>query len=200
VGATRPEQAPRATAGCSPAQMPALNTLIVLAWLLFSGYWFVSALGAKHGRRAARARAPALAIAVAGFLAVRLLSSGSLAVHSPVLQAAGVILLGCGLGVAVWARVCLGRNWGMPMTQKDEPELVTSGPYRKVRHPIYSGILLAVLGTSLATSLYGLLALVVLGAYFIYSARVEEGQLTSSFPTTYPRYRTRTKMLIPFVL
>ena len=48
-----------------------------------------------------------------------------------------------GLGFAIWARVHIGRNWGTPMTQRDDPELVTSGPYRFVRHPIYSGILVA---------------------------------------------------------
>jgi protein-S-isoprenylcysteine O-methyltransferase Ste14 len=86
------------------------------------------------------------------------------------------------------------------MTQKDDPDLVTSGPYRRVRHPIYSGILLALLGTALATNLYWLIALGVLGVYFVYSAKVEERLLTASFPSTYPSYRTKTKMLIPFVL
>jgi protein-S-isoprenylcysteine O-methyltransferase Ste14 len=88
----------------------------------------------------------------------------------------------------------------MPMTQKDEPELVTSGPYGLVRHPIYSGILLAVLGTSLATDLYWLIAFAAMAAYFVYSSKVEERLLTAAFPATYPSYRTKTKMLIPFVL
>jgi protein-S-isoprenylcysteine O-methyltransferase Ste14 len=48
----------------------------------------------------------------------------------------GLALFSAGLGFAIWARVRLGRNWGIPMTQKDEPELVTSGPYHLVRHPI----------------------------------------------------------------
>lgn len=86
------------------------------------------------------------------------------------------------------------------MTQKDEPELVTLGPYRFVRHPIYSGILLAILGTALATNIYWLVALGVMGIYFVYSARVEERMLTTSFPAAYPSYRAKTKMLIPFVL
>jgi protein-S-isoprenylcysteine O-methyltransferase Ste14 len=86
------------------------------------------------------------------------------------------------------------------MTQKKEPELVTSGPYHRVRHPIYSGILLAMLGTSLATNIYWLIAFGVVGLYFIYSARVEERLLSTSFPTTYPSYRAKTKMLVPFVL
>jgi protein-S-isoprenylcysteine O-methyltransferase Ste14 len=136
---------------------------------------------------------------VVGFLLLRTFSGNGLAVHSLISQVVGAILVFAGLGLAVWARVHLGRNWGMPMTEKDEPELVTSGPYRLVRHPIYSGILLAVLGTALANNLYWLIAFAVILVYFIYSAKVEEGIMTRSFPSTYPRYRTHTKMLIPFV-
>jgi protein-S-isoprenylcysteine O-methyltransferase Ste14 len=69
-----------------------------------------------------------------------------------------------------------------------------------VRHPIYSGLLLAVFGTALATNLIGLLITAVVGAYFYYSATVEERNLVAAFPAAYPAYRTTTKMLIPFVL
>ena len=77
-------------------------------------------------------------------------------VHSdPWRAAVGLALFVLGLAFAVWARVHIGRNWGTPMTQKNEPELVTSGPYRFVRHPIYSGILLGGLGTAIALSWSG---------------------------------------------
>jgi hypothetical protein len=79
-----------------------------------------------------------------------------------------------GIALAVSSRVQLGRNWGRPMTQKAEPELVTSGPYRFVRHPIYSGLLAALLGTALVTNLIGLIIVAILGAYFYYCASVEE--------------------------
>jgi Phospholipid methyltransferase len=82
---------------------------------------------------------------------------GSLAVDSPVLGAIGAVVFASGIALAIWARVQLGQNWGMPMTQKAEPELVTSGPYRFVRHPIYSGLLAALLGTALVTNLIGLI-------------------------------------------
>jgi protein-S-isoprenylcysteine O-methyltransferase Ste14 len=88
----------------------------------------------------------------------------------------------------------------MPMTQKAEPELVTSGPYRLVRHPIYSGLLMAILGTALATNVSGLVLVAAIGAYFYYSASVEEKNLTATFPDAYPAYMSRTKMIIPFVL
>jgi protein-S-isoprenylcysteine O-methyltransferase Ste14 len=180
--------------------MSALRTSILIVWVVFWIYWLVSALGAKQGSRTRRTRPVSLLIIIIGFLTFRIFRPNSLAVHSPILQVVGVISVLSGLGVAVWARVCLGRNWGMPMTQKDEPELVTSGPYQLVRHPIYSGILLAVLGTALCINIYWLLVLGLIGIYFVYSARVEEGLLASSFPTTYPSYTAKTKMLIPFVL
>ena len=133
-------------------------------------------------------------------MAIRQLRGSSLAVHSPVLAAVGAVVFLSGLGLALWARVHLGRNWGMPMTERAEPELVTSGPYRFVRHPIYSGILLGMLGTAMATDLYFLVAFGIALAYFSYSATVEERLLSASFPDAYPRYRAHTKMLIPYVL
>ena len=86
------------------------------------------------------------------------------------------------------------------MTQKDEPELVTSGPYRLVRHPIYSGILLATVGTAVALSWLWLTVVALAAIYFIYSATVEERYLAEQFPEDYPAYRRSTKMLVPFVL
>ena len=189
-----------ARAGAYSGGMSALKTSILVVWVLFWIYWLISAAGAKEGSRTMRTRPPGLLIVVLALALLHVFRAGSLAVHNPILQAVGAILFVSGLGLAVWARIYLGRNWGMPMTQKDEPELVTSGPYSYVRHPIYSGILLAVLGTSLATEIYWLISLVVMGTYFIYSARVEEKIMTASFPATYPSYRTRTKMLIPFLL
>ncbi len=180
--------------------MSALNVAIAVVWAVFWLYWLASAIGVKQGTRAWRARPVAVIIVVLAAVVVRLLKPSSVSVHSSVLEAAGVILLLTGLGLAVWARLQLGRNWGPPMTKKDEPELVTSGPYRFVRHPIYSGILLGVLGTALATNIAWLVVFAVIGAYFFYSAWTEEKLMTAAFPAAYPTYRARTKMLIPFVL
>jgi protein-S-isoprenylcysteine O-methyltransferase Ste14 len=180
--------------------MHALKTAIAVAWIVFWVYWLASAFGVKQGR-ASRRRIPLNGLsALAVILLLRVFHGGSLAVTSPVLAAVGTVVFACGIALAVWARVHLGRNWGMPMTQKAEPELVTSGPYRFVRHPIYSGLLAALLGTALATNLIGLIIVVVLGGYFYYSASVEERNLIATFPTAYPAYRSSTKMLVPFVL
>jgi protein-S-isoprenylcysteine O-methyltransferase Ste14 len=111
----------------------------------------------------------------------------------------GLMLFALGLGVAIWARLHIGPNWGTPMTQKDEPELVTSGPYHVVRHPIYSGILVAGVGTAVALSWRWLTAVALAGVYFLYSATVEERYMTEQFPDSYPAYKRSTKMLVPFV-
>ena len=88
---------------------------------------------------------------------------------------------------------------GFPDVEKGEPELVTSGPYRLVRHPIYSGILLAGVGTAVALSWMWMIAMVLAGVYFIYSATVEERYLTEQIPDTYSMYKRSTKMLVPFI-
>lgn len=86
------------------------------------------------------------------------------------------------------------------MSQRAEPELVTSGPYRLVRHPIYTGLLVAMLGTALVNSLFGLIVVALLAGYFYYCGTVEERNLAVTFPAAYPEYKSRTKMLIPYLL
>jgi protein-S-isoprenylcysteine O-methyltransferase Ste14 len=176
-----------------------VTTVVFSVWAAFWIYWLIAAVAAKQSVRTGRFRPPGLLL-IAALVLIRVFHTGTLAVHSPVLKVIGLILFASGLALAIWARIYLGRNWGMPMTQRAEPELVTSGPYRFVRHPIYSGLLLALLGTALATNLYFLVALAIVTVYFIYSATVEERTMTTTFPADYPSYKAHTKMLIPFVL
>jgi protein-S-isoprenylcysteine O-methyltransferase Ste14 len=181
--------------------MSALKTVVVITWIVFWVYWLLSAFAAKERLRTGGRLSPLRAVtAIAVIVLFRAFRGGDLAVHSVVLEIVGATIFAAGLALAVWARVHIGRNWGMPTTQKVEPELVTSGPYRFVRHPIYTGLLFALLGTTLLTSLLGLLVVAILAAYFVHSATVEERNLTATFPAAYPAYKTRTKMLIPFVM
>jgi len=180
--------------------MHPLKLAIGCAWLVFWIYWIASAAASKQSVPSGwRTRLTGVS-AVGVFLIAGVLRDGSLAVHSVVLAATGALLFACGIALAVWARLHLGRNWGMPMTQRAEPELVTSGPYRFVRHPIYTGLLTAMLGTALVDNLLGLIVVAVLVAYFYYCGIVEERNLTATFPKAYPEYASRTKMLIPFLL
>jgi protein-S-isoprenylcysteine O-methyltransferase Ste14 len=189
----------------------AINIWLIGAfWLVFAGYWAVSAFGAKRniGVRAAwRQRAIRLSLIVLILIAVRTPAVRHalqmMQVHmadSMVMASIGVAMCAAGIAFAIWARTCLGRNWGMPMSRKENPELITTGPYAFVRHPIYSGMLLAMLGSAFGLNVAWALALILFGAYFIYSARREEALLTQQFPQQYPAYVKRTKMLVPFVL
>jgi protein-S-isoprenylcysteine O-methyltransferase Ste14 len=180
--------------------MNTLKIAVSVGWILFWAYWLVSARAAKQGIGVGRGIPRRAGIAVALILLLRVLHDGALAVHSTVLETIGAVIFASGIALAVWARVNLGRNWGMPMTRKPEPELITSGPYRLIRHPIYTGILTALLGTVLVTNLIGLILVAIVGVYFYRSASVEEQNLTETFSTAYPAYRERTKMLVPYLL
>jgi protein-S-isoprenylcysteine O-methyltransferase Ste14 len=180
--------------------MHSLKFAINCAWLVFWIYWIASASSSKESVGSGwRTRLTGVS-AVGVLLIAGILRGSGLAIHSLILAVIGTLLFACGIALAVWARLHLGRNWGMPMTQRAEPELVTSGPYRFVRHPIYSGLLTAMLGTALVNSLLGLIVVAVLVAYFYYCGIVEERNLAVTFPKAYPEYRSRTKMLIPFLL
>jgi protein-S-isoprenylcysteine O-methyltransferase Ste14 len=180
--------------------MQSLKIAVSCAWLVFWIYWLASATISKQSVSGGWRTRLTGASAIGVFLIAGVLHDRGLAVHSVILGAIGAVLFACGIAFAVWARLHLGRNWGMPMTQRAEPELVTSGPYRFVRHPIYSGLLIALLGTALVNNLIGLIVVAVLIAYFYYCGTVEERNLVTTFPKAYPEYRSKTKMLIPFLL
>ncbi len=98
--------------------MHTLDTAIAVVWIVFWIYWLASAVGAKQGSRGTR-RIPANGVTIVAVLVVlRVLRGGSLAVHSPPLAAVGAVVFASGIALAIWARVHLGRNWGMPMTQR----------------------------------------------------------------------------------
>jgi protein-S-isoprenylcysteine O-methyltransferase Ste14 len=181
--------------------MRAVELLIAVGWATFWAYWLLTAVSAKRGRvqwsRELRIR---VVIVVVTIFLVRLGAFRGRGIDTePWRAGVGLVLFALGLAFAIWARVSLGRNWGTPMTQKDEPELVSSGAYRLVRHPIYSGILVAGLGTALALSWLWLTAVGLAAVYFLYSATVEERYLTERFPEDYPAYRRSTKMLVPYI-
>jgi protein-S-isoprenylcysteine O-methyltransferase Ste14 len=192
--------------------MTIYNWLFTALWLVFIVYWAVSAAGVKRTIGGAPAwwreiGLPLGALALV-LLALRISGSGHALRNarsywvntSATMGLIGVVLCALGIGLAILARVHLGRNWGTPMSRKENAELVATGPYAFVRHPIYAGVLLAMLGSTIGLSLLWLPPLVLCGAYFIYSARREEELMTEQFPERYPAYMKRTKMLLPFVL
>jgi protein-S-isoprenylcysteine O-methyltransferase Ste14 len=193
--------------------MRAAPAVIGGLWAAFLLYWLVLALFNKKAsittpwRTAWRVR---LVVIVGVILFVHFHRHAAAGVVASISRSApfrpgipqqwvGVGLCLAGFAFAFWARAHLGRNWGMPMSMRQGHELVTSGPYAYVRHPIYSGIMLAMIGSALAISILWLALFVLYFAYFLYSARTEEKMMRAQFPEAYPAYRRRTKMLIPFV-
>ena len=113
----------------------------------------------------------------------------------------GLALTATGLAFAIWARLWIGTNWSGTVTIKEQHELIQGGPYALVRHPIYTGFLLAFLGTALAYGeIRGLAGfpLAVLG--FSLKLRTEESFMAQQFGDAYLDYKRRVKALVPFVV
>jgi protein-S-isoprenylcysteine O-methyltransferase Ste14 len=183
------------------------HRIIAGLWLLFVAYWAVAAVGAKRSTSSRLWRGGIGLRLVVILTIATMLRSPSLreflsetqraASQSNFLGGTGVALCVLGFGLAINARWHLGRNWGMPMSRKEQPELVNSGPYAFIRHPIYTGLILAMLGSAIGVNLTWALLLVPVGAYFIYSARREESVMLQLFPEQYAAYMARTGMFTP---
>lgn len=178
-------------------------------WLTFVIVWLLTALSTKPSvyreSRSQRLRY-ALPIVVAYFLLMnggRLPYPLNVRVLLPVAIVAwsGMILCVGGLGFAIWARVVIGRNWSGAVTLKEEHELIERGPYRLVRHPIYTGILSMFVATAIMLGhLAGCIGVVIVIASFWIKLIREEKVMLNQFPDKYAAYRQRVKRLIPFVL
>jgi protein-S-isoprenylcysteine O-methyltransferase Ste14 len=178
-------------------------------WLIWCAYWWVASRNVKTTARRESIRSRLLHI-VPLALAVILLWSPALPV-SPravrVLPSAewpfwvGAVLTLAGLLFTVRARVFLGRNWSGIVTVKEGHELITSGPYGLVRHPIYAGLLLAFIGSALARAEWrGILAVCLAFFSFWRKLRMEERWMREQFGTAYDQYALRVAVLIPYLL
>jgi protein-S-isoprenylcysteine O-methyltransferase Ste14 len=110
----------------------------------------------------------------------------------------GVALTAAGVALAIWARRHLGPNWSATISIRSGHELIGTGPYRRIRHPIYSGFLLATVGTVLTIGeLRGLLTLAVVVRHFTLKAREEDAWLAREFGAEFERHQRRTGMFLP---
>jgi len=182
------------------------SELIAGCWAVFMVYWFVAGIGAKRSAKGGGAHVLVRALlATAVVLVMRskvanVEPGSNAATASPAVRMLGVVLCAVGIAYAVWARRHIGKNWGMPMSVKEQPQLVRSGPYSRTRHPIYTGVLLALLGNSLGLGSRWLVATGVALLYFAYAAHKEEDSMLDALPKEYSDYQRQTKMIIPFVL
>ena len=192
--------------------MPAYSLAIDIitgCWLVFVAIWVIAAVSTKRTvyreTRARRMRYWVLLV-----IAYLLLLYGrrlpyplnlGIAPHVVPIAWAAAVLCVIGLGFAVWARVILGRNWSGVVTLKEGHELVERGPYRFVRHPIYTGILTMFFATALAQGhLAGFAGVLLMFASFWIKLGDEEKLMLQQFPVRYAAYRRRAKRIIPFVL
>ncbi|KWN01964.1 isoprenylcysteine carboxyl methyltransferase [Burkholderia ubonensis] len=178
---------------------------IVVPWAAWLAYWIATSKAVKATVRKEASRSRTLQ-------SIPLIAGGALIIlPDPTWQAltpdwqrfglqsaAGLAVLIAGLLFSVWARRHLGTNWSVSVTLKDGHELVRSGPYALVRHPIYTGCLLALVGAALLGGEWrGALGVLLVFASLAYKVRVEESWLTGHFGAAYAQYRREVAALIP---
>jgi protein-S-isoprenylcysteine O-methyltransferase Ste14 len=183
--------------------------LIGVLWLAWAVYWFIAARSVKTTRREESPLSRAAHIVPLGIAAWLLWAStlpghfleGRFLPEAPATYWTGVVIVVVGLLFAIWARNVLGRNWSGTVTLKENHELIRSGPYRYVRHPIYTGLLIAFAGSAIARGEWrGLLALGIAFAALWRKLKLEEEWMIETFGDAYRRYRDEVRALIPFVL
>jgi protein-S-isoprenylcysteine O-methyltransferase Ste14 len=193
---------------------------IAVCWILWAIVWIAASLGTKPAVRRERGRSRAsyllaLAASVILLLIGRATHPGAALIAAgpptswlyvrfirlyPGVVRIGAPLVLAGILTAFWARFHLGGNWSGEVTVKQDHVLVRTGPYRYVRHPIYTGLLMAVAGTACAIGqLRGVLAFVLTFWALWYKSRIEERLMTETFGDAYRAYQAQVKGLIPFV-
>ncbi|SEC73752.1 Protein-S-isoprenylcysteine O-methyltransferase Ste14 [Rhizobiales bacterium GAS188] len=176
--------------------------IIYALWIILIAYLVVSAKGAKQDTEGHLLQSFGLLFAIiAAFLLpyLPIFSFVNFAPVNPVVSSIGVIVYIVGMVFFVSARQHLGRNWSQTVSAKKGHELVTSGPYQYVRHPMYTGGVIACIGSAIVGGGAWIFLLVILGAIFIWRVGAEDKLMEQQFPNEFPDYKKRTKALIPFV-
>ena len=180
-----------------------------VVWIFFVLYWQIKAANTKTTQRLEPAASRILRLLIF-LIAIVLLSTTRIPLPWLYLQLwpaglwpfwLGAAVTIAGLLFAVWARRYLGSNWSRSVTIKQGHELITTGPYAMVRHPIYTGILTGLLGTAIALSqVRGFLAFVLIFLALWIKLRMEEQWMSSQFGEVYATYAHQTAALVPYLL
>ena len=190
--------------------MTALHIISFAAlWLGYQGYWSVKsrsvkASTAKEPLPSRLVRLVVMLVAIGllvlldiplGLLDDRFLPTGEGTFW------AGFVIAAVGLGFSVWGRRHLGGYWSQAVTLKEDHRLITSGPYAFVRHPIYSGLLLGLLGSAIAIGeIRGLAAVALVFSVLWQKLRLEERWMRERFGTSYENYAAKVAALVPYIL
>jgi protein-S-isoprenylcysteine O-methyltransferase Ste14 len=180
-----------------------------VVWIVFVLYWRIKARDTKANQRLEPAASGIFRVFIF-LIAIALLSIPRIPLPWLYVQLwpqgylpfwLGATITVAGLLFAVWARVHLGRNWSSSVTIKQGHELITTGPYAVVRHPIYTGILGGFLGMAIAISqVRGLIVVALVFFAFWLKFRMEEKWMRSQFGETYATYARKTAALVPYLL
>lgn len=179
-----------------------------VVWIAFLIFWRIKAANTKSTQRLEPAASGILRLLII-LVAIVLLSTTWIPLpwlYRPVWRAGfwpfwlGAAVTVSGLLFAVWAREHLGRNWSSQVSIKQDHELITTGPYAVVRHPIYTGILVGFLGLAIALSeVRGFVVFVLFFLVFWAKLSKEEQWMSSQFGETYAKYVHRTAALVPYL-
>jgi protein-S-isoprenylcysteine O-methyltransferase Ste14 len=175
-------------------------------WMLFGLYWLVSALNRKKTKRREswwQRLAYVFPLVAAFYLLFRheydhTWLGTRFVPDTPMVHWLGVVIMASGVAVAFWARFHLGANWSGVVTLKEGHELIRTGPYRTIRHPIYTGILFAFFGNVVQVGqVRGLIALFIIWLSFYLKARREESFLAQEFGPSFNEHIQHTGMFLP---
>jgi protein-S-isoprenylcysteine O-methyltransferase Ste14 len=183
--------------------------IITACWIVFVTVWLVAAVSTKRAiyrePRAQRLRYWVLFVIACFLLLYRREIPYPLKVdivpRATLIACGAALFCVAGLVFSLWARATLGSNWSGIVTLKEGHELVQRGPYRFVRHPIYTGVLMMSFATALVElRLAGFVGVLLMFASFWIKLDFEERLMLHQFPERYAAYRRRVKRIIPFVL
>jgi protein-S-isoprenylcysteine O-methyltransferase Ste14 len=187
-------------------EMPAPFQIIQAAWIAFCAYWIWAARNQKRvqQREPPFARLLHVAYMVCGFVLLYsrdprfgILNSRFLPEREWIVMT-GALATAAGVAFAIWARHHIGKNWSGQVTIRKDHELIRTGPYARIRHPIYTGLLLAVAGTTIAIGEYrATLAFVLIAIGFTVKARREESLLSTEFGPSFEEHRRQTGFFLP---
>jgi protein-S-isoprenylcysteine O-methyltransferase Ste14 len=189
-----------------PSWQGSRQSLSVLLWLVFGVYWAIAALNSAPTRRS-ESRASTyfhqlllVTAVLLTFCPVPGLNAWFLPRNVPSLVIAGLIVQAFSIFLAVWARRHLGRNWSAEVRIAVDHRLVRTGPYRLLRHPIYTAMLGMLLGTAIVSGQYHALSgLVILAIAYVRKTNLEEKILLQTFGADYDAYRRHTWTLVPLL-
>ncbi len=182
--------------------------LIFWIWCAWALFWLVSAFGTKRTARR-EPLGPRLIYILIGVVGAVLIASRGLP-WSPLMNLRlwprsalsywiGLVVLLAGVAFAVWARVHLGRNWSGTVTVKEDHELIRTGPYHFVRHPIYTGLITGLIGTAICSgTLRAALGVAIISTALFVKSRTEERFMRETFPGQYQKYCEEVPALVPF--